>query len=141
MLMKELLVERIRSRFDAYNEIIASSDDEALIATLDVPKHKNLAEHLWCVVGARESYARALAAGEWVGFDCSLQAFGHTDFARKLEESATSVLSVIDAVNEWDDVRTELLLTLNEHEVMHEGQIIRHLFGLESKIPTSVKWA
>lgn len=58
-----------------------------------------------------------------------------------MKESAEAARSTIDAVVEWDDARTELLLTLNEHEVMHEGQIIRHMYGLGYEIPVSVKWS
>ena len=96
---------------------------------------------MWCVIGARESYAKAIAAGSWSGFACSLSSFSREDFATKLASSADDVVSAIDSVDYWNDERDSLLLSLTEHEVMHEGQIIRHLYGTESQIPESVKWA
>lgn len=139
--MKNALIKNMEARFAAYDDIIAGYSDETLQAKLNVPKHKSLAEHLWCVVGARESYAAAMEADEWKGFSCSLQQFTQADFSKKLKESAETVLSTINTIDEWTDTRNEFLLTLNEHEVMHEGQLIRHLYGLGFDIPESVKWS
>jgi uncharacterized protein with PhoU and TrkA domain len=139
--MKDNLLRNMRARFDAYNDLIADCDENILQEKIDAPKHKSLVEHLWCVIGARESYALALEAGEWQGFSCSLTQFSKDDVAEKLRESSTAVISVIEAIEDWSDARDELLLTLNEHEVMHEGQIIRHMYGLGYEMPDSIKWA
>ena len=79
--MHELIVGRLLSRFEAYKELAATIDDVLLNRKIDVSKHKSLAEHLWCVVGARESYARAIEHGSWTGFSCSMEAFGAADFS------------------------------------------------------------
>ena len=139
--MKDILIKNLEARFAAYNDIIAGCSDENLQLKLEVPKNKSPAEHLWCVVGARESYAGAIEANEWKGFSCSLQQFMQADFSGKLRESATVVSSAIGTVGEWTDTRNELLLALYEHEVMHEGQLIRHMYGLGYDIPESVKWS
>lgn len=139
--MKATLIKNLKERFSVYDDIIAGSGDERLQVKLEVPKNKSLAEHLWCVVGARESYAAAIAANEWKGFACSLQQFMQTDFSKKLKTSADAVLTAIESVDDWTDTRSELLLTLYEHEVMHEGQLIRHMYGLGFDIPESVKWS
>jgi len=108
---------------------------------LEISKHKSLGEHLWCVIGARESYAKAIDAGSWVGFNCSLQDFSQSNFSEKISSSANEVLEAISNVKDWTKEREEFLMVLGEHEVMHEGQIIRHLYGFERNIPESVKWA
>ncbi len=66
--MRQTIIDKLGTRFNAYIDLIQQSDDEVLQQKLDIAKHKSLAEHLWCVVGARESYAKALAAGTWQGF-------------------------------------------------------------------------
>lgn len=139
--MKDALIKNMKLRFAAYDEIVSSCSDETLQTKLDVPKHKSLGEHLWCIVGARESYAAAIEAGKWNGFSCSLQQFAQADFSFKIKESASKVLFTLSAVEDWTETRTDLLLALNEHEVMHEGQIIRHMHGLGYDIPGSVKWS
>ena len=139
--MRETTLSRLRARFAMYDDLIAAVDDDLLARKLDIAKHKSLAEHLWCVVGARESYAKALAAGEWVGFACSLQNFTQADFATALTTSADAVLAACDGVQDWTDQRADLLATLAEHEVMHEGQIIRHMYGLEQPMPEDSQWA
>ncbi|MFT5208701.1 MAG: hypothetical protein ACI9CE_000415 [Flavobacterium sp.] len=139
--MRELLVDSLTSRFESYNDLTSETNDNELGKKLDILKHKSLGEHLWCVIGARESYARAIEAGSWMGFNCSLQDFSHNSFKDKVSSSSIEVLEAINNVTVWTKAREALLITLAEHEVMHEGQIIRHLYGLEHKIPESVKWA
>ena len=139
--MRDTIIKALMERFRAYDDLVKSSSDETIALKLDVPKNKSLMEHLWCVVGARESYAKALTEGSWSGFSCSLSNYSKKDFTEKLTSSAEEVISSITNIEDWTTERDELLLTLSEHEVMHEGQIIRHLHGLEIEIPATVKWA
>ena len=138
--MREAVIQGLLERFNSYADLVSVSNIE-LSKKLDVPKHKSLGEHLWCIVGARESYAKALKAGEWDGFNCSMKEFSQTDFAEKLQASADEVERVIEEIDDWSQERDTLLLALSDHEVMHEGQIIRHLYGIEHKIPSSIRWA
>ncbi len=139
--MHEQIVIKLLNRFEAYSDLAKTLDDELLKQKVDVPKHKSLAEHLWCVIGARESYARAIEQGSWAGFSCSIQTFGASDFSEKLKESSSGVESAIRAVSDWNEARSNLLATLAEHEVMHEGQIIRHMYAIEQELPASWTWA
>jgi len=139
--MKNIIIKALEARFLSYVDLIDSVGDEALGRKIDVPKHKSLAEHLWCVVGARESYARALIDGDWKGFECSMTAFTQEAFSEKLRSSSESVIQALESVTEWTAERERLLVSLAEHEVMHEGQVIRHMYALEMPIPKSVKWA
>jgi len=139
--MRELIVTRLINRFEAYRELVAMIDDDLLNKKIDAPRHKSLTEHLWCVVGARESYARAIEQGAWAGFSCSMQSFSPADFSKKLEESGSAVELAIRDVSDWTEERSDLLAALAEHEVMHEGQIIRHMYALEKELPKSWIWA
>lgn len=137
----EHLVARLRLRFAAYADLVSQIDADLLTASIDVPRHKTLAEHLWCVVGARESYARGISQGEWAGFACSMAQPTLEEFRNKLDESGETVLTAIQSVQEWTARRSELLTILAEHEVMHEGQIIRHMYAIDQHLPESWAWA
>jgi hypothetical protein len=63
------------------------------------------------------------------------------DFEAFLASSSAAVCEAIDAVGEWTAHRDELLASLYEHEVMHEGQIIRHMYALQKTLPSSWRWA
>lgn len=139
--MHQQLVDRLLKRFDAYSDLAARLDADLLKQKIDVPKHKSLAEHLWCIIGARESYARAIEQGAWAGFSCSMQSFGAADFADKLRDSQLEVETALHNVADWTDERSDLLATLAEHEVMHEGQIIRHMYAINQELPSSWVWA
>ena len=139
--MLDQVQKRLQARFQAYADLAELLDEDLLNLRVEVPKHKSLAEHLWCVVGARESYARSLEDGDWAGFSCSMQSFSADDFRTKLRESSTAVETALQGIQDWDPVRSDLLATLAEHEVMHEGQIIRHMYALERELPASWVWA
>lgn len=139
--MRNTIIQKLEARFNAYADLIAQTDAQALEAKLAVEKHKSLKEHLWCVVGARQSYAKALEANEWQGFSCGMTHFEPADFQQALAHSAADVLNVLASIDEWTEEREGLLATLAEHEVMHEGQIIRHLYGVGSSAPASWVWA
>ena len=139
--MRETIVRNLRNRIQSYSDLIASINSEDLDARLEIPKDKSVAEHLWCIVGARESYARALAAGGWQGFSCSMAVRDRASFERSLAASGQALLAAIESVDEWSSSRDDLLAAVSEHEVMHEGQIIRHMYGLGRELPTSWRWA
>ena len=139
--MRTKIIDALEVRLASYVDLINSVDDTRLGEKIDVPKHKSLIEHLWCVVGARESYAKSLRSGTWEGFSCSMTNFTQADIADKLQTSAKDLMSAIAAVDDWTEERDQLLLTVAEHEVMHEGGIIRHMYAFENEIPASVKWA
>ena len=139
--MRSTIIRNLENRFSAYADLIAQTDAPALEATLAVEKHKSLKEHLWCLVGARESYAKALAANGWQGFACSMTSFTPADFTSALASSSTEVMQAVQQIDGWTQAQEELLATLAEHEVMHEGQIIRHLYALGKTPPSSWTWA
>jgi hypothetical protein len=139
--MRQVLIDALITRFQSYEDLMSMTSEIELAKKIEIPKHKSLAEHLWCVIGARESYARSITSGRWEGFNCSMSDFSHSAFEENVRLSAAKVVAAIDDIGEWNKDRDELLLALSEHEVMHEGQIIRHLYGTESQIPDSVKWA
>lgn len=139
--MRELIVRNLGKRIQSYSDLIAAIDSTDLGARLEVPKDKSVAEHLWCIVGARESYARALVAGGWQGFSCSMVTHDRASFERALAASGKALLAAIESVDEWSSSHEELLAAVSEHEVMHEGQIIRHMYGLGRELPASWRWA
>lgn len=139
--MRETAIRHLTERFEAYADLAEVLSDELLTKNLDAPKNKTLKEHLWCVVGARESYTKALEAGEWAGFSCSMHRVDKAEVLDALKMSADTFEKTIATMDSWTDQQDELLTSLLEHEVMHEGQIIRHMYGLGHTLPSSWKWA
>jgi hypothetical protein len=135
------ITQRLINRFKAYSDLAGLLSTDLLTRTIDVPKHKSLANHLWCVVGARESYTKAIDQGAWSGFACSMQSFEPDDFRIHLEKSASAANDTVSAITDWTPERASLLAEFSEHEVMHEGQIIRHMYAIEQVLPESWKWA
>ena len=57
-----LIRERIRGLFELYDELASELPEASLAEKLPGIPSNAVGEHLWCVVGARESFARALQA-------------------------------------------------------------------------------
>ena len=116
--------------------------DGALAKDLVGLPSNTIGQQLWCVVGARESYARAIAAGGWQGFECALPSAQIADPAAAavhLRRAAGEAESAIAATTDWTPDRTRLLMSLLEHEVQHHGQLIRYLYANRLPIPASWK--
>jgi hypothetical protein len=137
-----VILERLDLSFALYDELVGELDEALLEATLPGLPSNTIGAQLWCVVGARESYARAIVAGEWDGFSCSLTAAGTRDreaVTAALARSAADVRRAFDALAPEDDDRVRLALQLLEHEAAHHGQLIRYLYGLRLPVPTGWK--
>ena len=138
-----MFTDEIRSRFvrsqELFRELVASIAEPVLAESLPGLPSNSIGAQLWCVVGARESYGRAIEAGEWSGFACSLS--GESTHVRDrvlaaLEASSARLLEIFDAV-EWSAATCALALDCLEHEASHQGQLIRYLYGLDLEIPPS----
>jgi hypothetical protein len=136
------LDDAIRASFERsfalYDDFVAGLDDAALGSSLDPLPSNSIGAQLWCVVGARESYSRALAEGAWAGFSCSLgNPEDAGEVAAALGRSKDAVLVQLLRLTAFGDAHHRLLLDLLEHEAQHHGQLIRYLYGLRLPIPGS----
>jgi hypothetical protein len=129
------LVMQLGNSMEMTDELASCLDDESMSRRLQDPSN-TLWDQLWCMVGARESYARAITAGEWVGFACSLTAEDRGSRPRVVEALQSSRDEVQRAVSSPDSPE-ELILDLLLHETQHHGQLIRYVYGLGLKFPKS----
>jgi uncharacterized damage-inducible protein DinB len=140
--LAETLLESLRRSIGLTREFIDALPESALAERLPGLPSNTIGAQLWCVVGARESYARAIAAGRWSGFSCSLSNVG----ARRLQEarvaladSAAAIEAAARDLANFDDARSRLFVDLIEHESAHQGQIIRYLYALRQPFPAGWK--
>jgi hypothetical protein len=125
-----------------YDDLVATLPAGALALDLAGLPSNRIGQQLWCVIGARESYARAIAAGSWQGFTCALahaQTEDPVTVAEHLQRTAAEAETAIAATTDWTPDRTRLLMSLLEHEVQHHGQLIRYLYANRIPIPASWK--
>jgi hypothetical protein len=125
-----------------YEELVIELAEGALASDLPGLPSNSVGDQLWCVVGARESLCRAIQAGAWQGFSCSLTRQGSrekTAVQSALSHSAGALLAVLADLESYDDDRNRLVVDLLEHEAAHHGQVIRYLYGLELPIPARWK--
>jgi hypothetical protein len=139
--LQHLIDTRLDAVFELYGELVASLDDRQLRQSLPVPSNP-IGMQLWCVVGARETWARAMTTGAWGPFGCSIASFEDSQnpslVAGALAASASAFQDAALA-SPTDEIRTDFKLALLEHESQHLGQILRYLLGLGIEPPPGWK--
>lgn len=126
--------------------------DRAFSLTLDLAEHlpeealkldlgglpsNTIGQQFWCIVGARESYHKAVMNDKWSGFDCTLEdTTSKRDVVRCLRESARISLDYFRDLK-MTESQTEFIFALLEHEVQHHGQLIRYAYGNKLSFPSS----
>ena len=142
--MWDQVVNRVRQRFVAARELLELIPETALVQKLPI-RSNEISQQYWCIVGARESYAKGIQQGAWAGFSCSLTKADLPDRAKMLAglDRSSAAFDAAAASAEWDEPRIKLLLDLLEHETQHQGQLIRYVYGLGLKFPDSwlKRWA
>ncbi|NSW53265.1 MAG: hypothetical protein HPY85_12230 [Anaerolineae bacterium] len=135
------VMDHLHRSFQLFGELAEQLPESALARSLAEPSNA-IGEQLWCVIGARESYARAILNDGWAGFRCSLSyedARGSKPAVQAALARSAAALDALPPDLEWSDTRQQLLLDWLEHEVQHQGQLIRYLYGLGYRFPDS--WA
>ena len=134
--VNQQLKAKLNRAFQLTHDLVLHLDETCL--NLDLPNlpSNRIAGQLWCIVGARESYTRAIEVGEWQGFSCSLA-------TPKIKQSVLLALeeteNKLNAINFMGltDVQIDLAFNLLEHEIQHHGQLVRFVYANELTFPES----
>lgn len=116
---------------------LASHLGESSLA-LDLPglPSNQISGQMWCIVGARESYATAMKAGSWQGFSCSLDTPHVKESLLGALDATRRRLDELD-LSAFTDQQVDLAFALLEHEVQHHGQLIRYIYANGLTFPRS----
>ena len=104
----EVTAETLRASLALYDDFIKAVADGDVERKLPGIRSSTVGAQLWCVIGARESYARALDTGSWQGFACSVggeDVRNRAALAGALGASASAVAAAVDraAADPTDD--------------------------------------
>ena len=138
--MYEVVTSELGERFSMFADLMEVLPKVAVDYRLEEPSN-TIGHQLACVVSGRVSYGNGIAAGEWDGWTWAVSAEEASDkdkLEQTLASSATSVMEILDMVPGSEE-RHRLLLHLLEHETMHQGQLIRYVFGWGLEFPESWK--
>jgi hypothetical protein len=132
--MMEKLKENLTRAFSLTHDLVTHLEEKSL--TLDLPNLPSnpISGQLWCVVGARESYLKAIEGGVWKGFSCSLKTPNVKQTVLDALETSSQLLNKIDFEN-FSETQVNLAFDLLEHEIQHHGQLIRYVYGNHLTFP------
>jgi len=129
----ERVVNALVLTADFYHHI---SESNLTLSITKVPSN-TIGEQAGCIIGARESYLKALKNGEWVGFSCSLdEHYDKNLVISKLQETTFNIQKFL-LETDMKDINLNLLIDLLEHEVQHHGQLIRYAYANKLGFPKS----
>ncbi|MFZ1991671.1 MAG: hypothetical protein WAW96_18095 [Alphaproteobacteria bacterium] len=134
--MSQKLKVRLDRAFRLTQDLFAHLDEASLKLDLPNVPSNSIAGQVWCIVGARESYTKAIAAGEWKGFACSLKEPGKKQSVLAALDSSRAALDAIDFFK-LTEKQSEITLDLLEHEIQHHGQLIRYVYANKLSFPKS----
>lgn len=134
--MFEQLKAKLDRAFTLTYDLIYHLDELSL--NLDLPNlpSNRIAGQLWCMVGARESYLRAIETGAWQGFTCSLTTPSVKQSAIAALQTTHQRMREIDFVS-LTDQKVNWAFDLLEHEIQHHGQLIRFVYANKLTFPVS----
>ena len=136
--MNNELKKKIDRSFRLTHDLLLHLDEKYLALDLpDLPSNK-IVDQYWCIVGARESYIKAIESDGWKGFSCSLAAkAGKQGVLAALENTYQKIIDIDFAI--FSETKINLAFNLLEHEVQHHGQLIRFVYGNGLTFPDSWK--
>ena len=132
-----MLINHLKKSFNLTTDLIKNLSEDNLKLKLSNLPSNTIGAQLWCVIGARESYLKAIVNCKWSGFSCSL-----TDKTSKneallcLEKSTNDCISFLKN-HSLSEKQGEFLMSLLEHEIQHHGQLIRYIYGNKLNFPKS----
>ncbi len=134
--MNQMLKTKLNQAFQLTHDLAAHLEEEAL--SLDLPNlpSNRISGQFWCIVGARESYIKAIEAGAWQGFSCSLKSPREKQSVLDGLEASQKQLWLLEFEN-LTNPQLEFAFSLLEHEVQHHGQLIRFVYGNKLSFPES----
>jgi hypothetical protein len=113
--MSAKLKARLDKAFGLTRDLFVHLDEPSLLLDLGGMPSNRIAGQVWCIVGARESFAKAINAGEWQGFACSLTKPDEKRAVLDALDSSQRALDEIDFAG-LSEAQSEIALTLLEHE-------------------------
>ena len=134
--MNQLLEAKLDRSFTLTYDLVTHLNEESLVLDLPNLPSNQIAGQLWCIVGARESYLKAIEAGGWKGFSCSLKAPRVKESVLDVLGATYAHLKTIDFVA-LTNVQLDFGFNLLEHEIQHHGQLIRFVYGNKLTFPKS----
>lgn len=133
--MKEVITMRILKTLALTNDFYEYVSEEHLHLKIQNVPSNSIGDQVWCIIGARESYIRALIKAKWDGFSCSLSDTKDKKLiVNRLQETYQELEHVLEEKTPRD---INLLIDLLEHEVQHHGQLIRYSYANGLGFPKS----
>ncbi len=133
----QVLIKRLEKAFELTYDLYNSLSEADLRLNIKNYPSNTMGEQVWCICGARESYLKAIKNSKWGGFSCSLKDTEKKLLViEKLKETSKRFIEFLQQ-NTLAIEQVELGFELLEHEIQHQGQLIRYVYANKLAFPKS----
>ncbi len=142
MIEADILKEKLQRSFGLYEDLVQSLQEENLGLDLAGLPSNTIGQQLWCVVGARQSYLKAILAGRWQGFACGLDwksTTNKTAVLQHLSNTKNEFLTSIEKLQSLTTAQQSLMVDLIEHEAQHHVSFVPLFVRSEDSSPRNME--
>lgn len=141
--LAEIFVARLAHNMEMTGELAEHFSEVSYRAcAYSGDEDSELSKQFWCIIGARNSYSKAIKEGSWQGFDCPIKRtearIKSTTLAQLLRSKDTVLNTVYACANNAEQflAAAPQILRILEHEISHHGHIIRYAKALNIDFPS-----
>jgi hypothetical protein len=142
MMFKKSVIEKLAAAFEMNNAFMAVLADEDLKCRLEGMRASSIGNQLACVARARDAYGKAILADlpfSWSPDFPYDQRYDHEKLSAHLREKSLVFIDELKGFEVFSDNQLDLVLDLLSHEFLHQGQLIRYIYGNGLTMPSGVK--
>ena len=139
---KQVVGVKLCSMFELYDELCKGLEPKHYALHLfDLPSN-SIGQQLWCLGGARQSHREAIEEKRDFSWKCD---FPYEDANDKekidayLIDEGKKIQQLLGDAAPTHVAEVELLTDLLMHEVQHQGQLIRYIYGNRLTVPLGWK--
>ncbi|MBS4054507.1 MAG: hypothetical protein KGZ64_07010 [Thermaerobacter sp.] len=133
----QVISAKMKRAMDLSHDYVRFLTEDALALRLPNVPSNSIGEQVWCIVGARESYLKAMQLGVWAGFSCSLTNHLAKDIVlAALEATSNRIMEFLQSAT-LTPATLSFVIDLLEHEVQHHGQLIRYSYANKTGFPVT----
>lgn len=140
-MIQKLISSKLDRAFSLTFDFFNNLQEKDLKLKLPSLPSNTLGGQVWCMIGGRESYTRAINYASWQGFSCSLKnEHVQHEVIKSLRDSQDNMKEI--DFGSLDETQYDFVLDLLEHEIQHHGQLIRLIrYAYENKLKFPKSWS
>lgn len=139
---KDALIGKLSGAFEMTNEFMAVLVEEDLKCRLKGMRSSSIGNQLACVARARDAYGKSILMDQPFAWKPDFpydQRYDHEKLGTHLTDKGQALIKALKGIEDFSDNQVDLVIDLLSHEFLHQGQLVRYIYGNGLRMPSGVK--